>query len=191
MELGRYSEAEQALNHSLDIRETGQALNNFGVVRYFQRRYNEAAAYQERALAYYPNSFTCLLNVADNLRWSGRAGQAKPYYRRAREKAELEVTSNPQSAQARAYLADASVRLGQKHSAELEITEAENLLPGDGEVLQQATVIYEALGKRDLAIEAFRGLTHETAKDLAQDPDLSEFFEDPRVKQQMVEKGDQ
>ena len=40
--LNRYDEAEQALQHALNIRETGQALNNLGSIRYSQKRYAKA-----------------------------------------------------------------------------------------------------------------------------------------------------
>ena len=187
--LNRYSEGEQALQHALDIRETGQAFNNLGVIRYYQKRYSEAADYQRRALAYYPRSVICLQNVADNLRWAGRSAEAKPYYRQAREQAELDVNANPQSARVRADFAYVCVRVGEKKRARQEIMQAMNMLPDDLGIRETAVDIYEALGERALAIDAFRRLTSAMRKELTQDPDLIHFYQDPRVKQIMIEQG--
>ena len=192
MELGHYPEAEEALQTSLKIRETAQGLNNMGVIRYFQRRYDEAAAYQERALTYDPNNYLWLMNVADNLRWAGHPAKALPYYRKAREQARIEMTLNPQSARARAYFAYAAARLGEGQRAKEEIRQATNLAVGDTEILYCcALTIYELLGERELAIETFRGLTPAAWEELSHDPDLADFYRDPRVKQQMIDKGGQ
>jgi eukaryotic-like serine/threonine-protein kinase len=191
MQLGRYAEAEEAVQKSLQTRETAQGLNNLGVIRYFQGRYGEAADYQKRALKYDPNNYIWLLNVADNVRWAGHLAEARPYYVRGREQAKLQMTLNPQTEMARTYFAYASVWLNDKPRAEEEIRQAINLIPGDDEVLFYAVEIYELLGERDLAIGVLRGLNPEVAKELTHNPDLADFFQDPRVKQVMIEKGDQ
>ena len=191
IELGRFDEAEAALQKSLQIRETAQALNNFGAMRAFQGRYEEAAAYQKRALVYQPKNYLWLMNVADNTRWAGHASEALPYYRKARELAMAEMTSEPRSADARAFFAYFAARLGDKARAEQEIKQAINLEPGNNEVLRRAVMTYEALGERDFAIGALQGITLLELKHLTQQPDLAEFCQDPRFKQQMIDKGGQ
>jgi tetratricopeptide (TPR) repeat protein len=190
-ELERYKEAEEALQASINIRETAEGLNNLGAIRYFQGRHEEAAAYQKRALRYGPNNYLWLTNVADNLRLARHRTEALSYYRRAREQAKLELTLNPQSGRARAYFAYACARLGYKQRATDEISQAMSILPGDNQVLDWALEIYELLGERNLAIDAFRGLTLATSRQLTHDPDLADFFQDSRVKQQMIDKGGQ
>lgn len=187
--LNRYAEAEQALQHALNIRETSQTLNNLGVIRYYQKRYSEAAEYQKRALAYYPRSVMYLRNVADNLRWAGRSAEAKPYYRRAREQAELDVNANPQSAYDRADFAYLCLHVGEKQRARQEIIQAMNMLPDNLEIRDTAVDIYEGLGERALAIDAFLQLTPPMKKELTQDPDLTHFYQDPRVTQIMLGQG--
>ena len=191
LENGQYAEAEDALQKSLNISETARALNNLGVIRYFQRRYDEAAVYQKRALAYDPNNYFWLINVADNLRWADHAGEARLYYSRARDQARREMTLNPQSAWPRAFFAYSCARLGDEERAEEEIREAVNLGQGDNVVLDYSVEIHELLGERELAIEAFRGLSLAVAEELTQDPDLADFFQDSHVKQQMIKKGGQ
>jgi len=191
MDLGRYAEAEEAAQTSLKIRETAQALNALGAIRANQGRYAEAAVYQKRALAYDPNNYFWLINVADNTRWAGHPADARPYYIKARERAKGEMTLNPQAALARAYFAYFSARLGDKVRAAEEIKQAINLAPGDNELLRRAVLTYEVLGERDLAIETLRGITLAELRQLTQHPDLAEFCQDPRFKQQMIDKGGQ
>src|SRR5271167_1969188 len=57
VELGRYAEAEEALQKSLKIRETAYALNGLGAIKCRQGRFEEAIAYQKRALAYDPDNY--------------------------------------------------------------------------------------------------------------------------------------
>ena len=187
--LNRYDEAEQALQHALNIRETGQALNNLGSIRYSQKRYAEAAAYQIRALAYYPRCVTCLMNVANNLRALGHSSEAHGYYSKAREQAELDVLANPQSAELRANFAYACALVGDRRRAWQEIREALNLLPEDSNIRERAVVIYELIDERELAISMFKGLTAATKKRVAEDVDLIKFLQDRRVKEILLEGG--
>jgi tetratricopeptide (TPR) repeat protein len=191
MDLGRYDEAEEALKKSLQLQVTAQGLNNMGALLSHQWRFEEAAAYQKRALVYEPNNFIWWLNIADNLRWAGHRDAALPYYRKASDLAKAEMTLNPLSARPRANFAYFSAVLGDKARAEEEITQARNLAPGNNDVLRRAVLIYEILGERNLALEALRGLTSAELRELTRYPDLAEFCQDPRFKQQMIDKGGQ
>jgi tetratricopeptide (TPR) repeat protein len=190
IELGRYGEAEQTVQRSLAIRETAMALNNLAVIRYFQKRYADAAACQKRALAYEPDNFVWWMNAGDFVRWAGHPGEARQYYRNARNKAELSITINPQLARVRAYFAYACARLGEKSRSHEEIGQALSLLPGDDSVQELALRIDELLGERDRALDALRHLTPDRAKQLTHQPDLADFFQDDRVKQEMIRKGE-
>ena len=162
-----------------------------GALLSHQWRFEEAAAYQKRALVYEPNNFIWWLNIADNLRWAGHRDAALPYYRKASDLAKAEMTLNPLSARPRANFAYFSAVLGDKARAEEGITQARNLAPGNNDVLRRAVLIYEILGERNLALEALRGLTSAELRELTRYPDLAEFCQDPRFKQQMIDKGGQ
>ncbi len=189
VELGRYSEAEEVLQKSLKIRETAYALNGLGAIRCREGRFDEAIAYQKRALAYDPHNFNWLLNLGDNTRWAGHPAEARPYYSKGRDEAKAQMTLNPQSARARAYFAHFSARLGDKVRAKDEIKQAMNLAPGDNEVLLFVILTYEMLGERDMALDALRGVTLAQMKQFSHHPDLAGFCQDPRFKQQMSDKG--
>jgi tetratricopeptide (TPR) repeat protein len=191
MQLGRYDEAEEALQKSLQIRETAQGLNNMGALRCRQKRFDEAAAYQKRALIYDPNNYFWLLNVADNLRWAGHAAEARPYYVKGRDRARAEMTIDPQSVRARAYFGYLSARLDERERAMEEIKQAISLAPTDSEVLDYALMTYESLGERNLAIELLHRFTLADANNMTSVPDLADFYRDPRVKQVMIDKGGQ
>ncbi len=191
IELERYEEAEKALQTSLKIRETPEALNNLGAIRFRQGRFEEAAAFQKRALAYEPNRYFWLLNVADGVRLAGHPGEARLYYQQVRRLVQVDMTLNPQSAPTRSRFAYTSAQLGDQQRALDEIRQAVNQAPDDNEVLTNALKVYVLLGKPELAIEVLRGLAPGTLKELMRDPDLADFFRDPRYKQQMIDKGGQ
>jgi tetratricopeptide (TPR) repeat protein len=193
-ELGRFPEAENALRRSQAIRETPQALNNLGAVLVFQGRYEEAAAYQEKALVYQPKGALLLLlltNIADNLRLAGQKSEAMAYYRRALDEALAELAAESKAADVRGTFAYICARLGDRVRAEQEIKQAINSAPDDSDVLRSAVVTYEALGHRGLAIEASRGISAAQLKHLIREPDLADFSRDPRFMQQMIDKGGQ
>jgi tetratricopeptide (TPR) repeat protein len=191
LQLGRDAEADVALQQSLKIRETSQALNNLGALRCIQGRYEEAAAYQKRSLAFNPNSYLKLTNLADNLRWAGHVAEARTYYSKAQDQAKQAMTLDPQFAAARAYFAYTSARLGDTQRAMDEIRQAINLAPKENFVLELAIRTYEPLGARDLALQALREVTPGQTKWLLRNPDLADFCQDPRFKQQMIDKGGQ
>ncbi|HUI83029.1 MAG TPA: tetratricopeptide repeat protein [Candidatus Binatia bacterium] len=191
IELGDFKEAEDALQKSLQLRETPMALNNLGALMAFQKRYEEAAAYQKRALLYQPKNYTWMMNIADNLRWAGHKADALPYYRKAQELARADIISDPKSEDARAFFAYFSARLGDRTRAEEEIREAINLAPGDNGILRFAVRTYEALGERDAAIDSMRGMSLAELKRLKREPDLADFCQDPRFIQWTIDKGGQ
>jgi serine/threonine-protein kinase len=191
VEMERFDEAEQALQKSLHIRETAQGLNNMGALRAFQRRYEEAAEFQKKALAYQPRNSDWILNLADDLRWAGRPEEAKVYYGKAKDMAFAEMTLDPGSAAARALYAYFWARLGDPVRARQEISQAINFAPGDNEVLRRGVMTYEATGDRELALETSQGMTAAELKLLIREPDLADFCRDSRFTQQIAEKGGQ
>ena len=191
IELEQYDDAEKALQKSQQIRETAMALNNMGALRSFQHRYTEAASIQKRALQYQPNNSLWMLNIADNLRWGGKKGEAKVQYQKAQDATLEDITAHPSDTFARALYAYSSAQLRDSKTAKREIKEAINLAPGDNNVLRIAVWTYEALGERDLALEASAGMTAGELKLLIKQPDLADFCHDPRFKQEIADKGGQ
>jgi tetratricopeptide (TPR) repeat protein len=191
LELRQYSEAEAALQESLKHGETAQALNNLGVLRSWTGRYADAAAYLTRALAYEPDHYTWLMNLADNLRWSGQATSARIYYHKAQEGARLAIDLNPQSGRSRAFFAYLSCELGERDRARDEIRQSISLQPGENENLMLAIWTYECLGERGLALDRLREMTPAEAGEVCTNPDLADFCRDPRFKKEMTDKGDQ
>ena len=187
--LQRYVEAEQVLKKSLQIRETPMALNNMGALMTFQRRFEDAAAYQRRAMVFEPNNYYWILNLADDLRWAGHSSGAQPYYRQGRDLALEDITSHPGSADARAVYAYFLARLGDHDRADQEIKQALNLAPSETDLLRRAVLTYEAVGQHDQAITAAKRLTGAELKLLTREPDLADFCQDPRFKQLMADKG--
>jgi tetratricopeptide (TPR) repeat protein len=188
-ELGRDDEAERALLTSLNIRETARALNSMGAIRAYQRRDAEAVSYYARAIAMDPNEFVYVENLADSLRRLKRRQQAKVQYRQAMEMALSNLRENPRLGYPRAFVAYIAARLGERKRAEQEIGQALQLSPGDNKVIRNAVLTYEALGRRDQAIQVLGGATAELLRELDRQPDLAEFRQDLRFQQLVVKNS--
>jgi serine/threonine protein kinase/tetratricopeptide (TPR) repeat protein len=180
---GQDDEAEKALLHSLAIRETGDAENSLGAIRAYQRRDREAQTFYERAVKLDPRVYVYWLNLADSKRRLGQAKDAKASYRKGMELALAELREDPHDGFTRAYVAYFFARLGDAARAEDEVSQARETAPSDTKVIRRAVLTYEALGKRDLALEAIRGAPPELIHELDRQPDLTQFRNDLRFKQ--------
>ena len=188
-ELGRDAEAEKALLTSLKLHETTPALNNMGAMRAYQGRDEEAVAYYKRAIAMDPTSYISVENLADSQRRLGRVHEATVAYRKAMDIALLALEQDPRKGYERGYVAYISARLGDRKRAENEIAQALQMSRGETKVIRHAVLTYEALGERDRAIQVLNGAKPELLRELARQPDLSDFRNDSRFKQLKLENS--
>jgi serine/threonine protein kinase/tetratricopeptide (TPR) repeat protein len=186
-ELGRDTEAEQALLTSLKLRETPDALNNMGALRAYQKRDAEAVVYYKRAVALDPTEYVCVENLADSYRRLGKAHEANAAYRQAMDLAMKTLKENPRLGYPRGYVAYISARLGDHQRAEDEIAQALRLSPGETKVIRNAVLTYEALGERDKAVQVLSSASPDLLRELDRQPDLADFRQDSRFKQ-LLEK---
>jgi tetratricopeptide (TPR) repeat protein len=178
--LGKDDEAEQALRRSLALRETRAALNNLSVVLRYQGRDREAAQVLQKALNIGTDDARLRLNLANSLRRLGHEREAKENFQRARDLARSALLLDPRNAAARAQLAYSMVRLAQPFNAADEVAQAVRLAPSDYRVLFWAVMTLEALGRRAEALPLLDNASAEQLKDLRRQPDLVEFFRDPK-----------
>jgi tetratricopeptide (TPR) repeat protein len=186
-DMGNLDEAERAFRSALQIKETGRSLCSLGAVKSYQRHYQEAAELMKRSLVLEPNSYICLMNLGDIVRWMDRATEAEPPYRKGLALAAAELKQNPRNGYTRAFVAYLAGRLGDRRRAEDEIEEALQLLPDDNKVIRRAVLIYEMLGQRQKALNVAARLTSTALWELRRHPDLADFSNDPRF-QHLVEQ---
>ena len=76
-DLGRDTEAEQALVASLKLQESANALNSLGAIRAYQKRDADAIKYYERAVRIDSHDYVYAQNLADSYRRLDRIVDAK------------------------------------------------------------------------------------------------------------------
>jgi Flp pilus assembly protein TadD len=178
--IGQDQEAEESLRRSIALRATRAALNNLSVVLRYHGRDEEAAQVLEKALSAGPDDARLRLNLANSLRRTGRENEARRHFQRASDLARSELLLDPRNAAARAQLAYSTVRLGGQANAADEVLQAARLAPSDYRVLFWAIMTLEALGQRPQALSLLANASPEQLKDLRRQPDLAEFFRDPK-----------
>src|SRR5262249_54353547 len=109
--------------------------------------------------------------------------EAAAAYRKGIDLALAALKQDPRDGYTRAYVAYFSARLNDSARARDEISQAKELSPDDTKVIRRAVLTYEALGERDLAIEALQGANPELLRELDRHPDLAGFRKDYRFKQ--------
>ena len=188
-DLGREAEAEKALLTSLKLHETPRALNSMGVVRAYQNKDEEAVSYFRRAVAMDPAEYVYLENLADAERRLGRQHEADAAYRKAMDIALSALEQDPRKGYDRGFVAYTSARLGDRKRAENEIAQALQMSRGETKVIRNAVLTYEALGQRDRAIQLLNGAKPELLREIARNPDLSDFRNDSRFKELVAENS--
>ena len=174
------AEAEQALRRSLELRETRAAMNNLGVLLRYQRRDAEAVEVFSRSLRIAVENIGLRINLGDALTRTRRTAEAGTQYARAVELARAALLRNPRDPVARAQLAYAQVRTGNRDAGLENAMQAARLDPNHYSVLFYVTTTMESLGKRELAVPILRGATKQQLRDLRRQPDLRSFVNDPK-----------
>ena len=181
--LGRDAEAEEALLHSLRLKETPRALNSLGALQAYRGQDAQAATYYERALRINPRNTVYLVNLGDSYRRSGRSTDADRSYRMGMDLTLAELNADARDGLTRAYVAYFAARLGARSRAEEEIGQALALSAGDSMVIRKAVLTYVALGETGRALEILRTTPANVVRELNRHPDLAEFRRDLRFQE--------
>jgi tetratricopeptide (TPR) repeat protein/predicted Ser/Thr protein kinase len=182
-DMGQDDAAVRALQTSIEIKETGEALNSLAAIKAYQKKDGEAIVLYRKAAALNPRSYICLMNLGDSCRRQGLPEEARHSYQRASEVALAKLQDDPRNGGARAYVGYLAARLGDPKRGEEEIDQALKLSPKNKTVIRRAVVTYEMLGKRGRALEIAATATPDVLRELARHPDLADFSRDPRFLQ--------
>ncbi|HEX6864842.1 MAG TPA: tetratricopeptide repeat protein, partial [Thermoanaerobaculia bacterium] len=126
------------------------SLTNLGVSLLLLRRYGEAEASLQRALALQPGSPDATLNLADCLTLLGRTAEARRLYTRIAESGA--VSSAPGDWHLFSIRAQALAHLGRTDQALEAIQQALRLSPDNGLLAYEAAVVYGVIGDRGSAL---------------------------------------
>ena len=180
---GRYQEAIPLLEHSLAIRETGEAKSNLATAYFQSKRYGEAAKFYEQAASFEPRNYELWGNLGDAYYWApGLRERAPQAYRKAVQLAEARRKVNARDANLLSYLASYYAMLGSRKPAEERIAEALRLAPRDAEVLFYSAVVHQQTGETNKVLDALEcsiaaGYSRETIRDT---PNFSRLQDNPR-----------
>jgi serine/threonine-protein kinase len=155
LSLREFDRAAAEALRAIELHPSASAYLMLANVRFEQRRYREAADWNEKASALASNkSYTILGNLADSYRWTPELSSKAPEtYRRAMEIANRAVATNPRNGYAVSCLSLYSAKLGEKAAAERQIRKALELAPQDVRVLVNSIVVYELIRQRPRALQ--------------------------------------
>jgi tetratricopeptide (TPR) repeat protein len=183
---GRFSQAESALRHSLEIRPNPIAYNNLASLYFTQERYAEAVPMMEQAVqmgqrsAMLLGSLAHLYRVVPELRPKAAKASAE-----AIDVAQKQLAVNSHDSEARADLAWLYADQGDQQAALREIAAALKETPESGAVLFRSVLVYELTGHRKDALAAYDSLakTGTYLIEANRRPELKELRTDPKFKE--------
>jgi len=181
--LGRFTDAETEFRSMLALRPTEAAFRELGSSLMYQGKDSEAIQYLDRAVALGAENYICWMKLGIAYRRAGLIAKSKWANRQGLNAAREEVKRNARSGEAHSFLAYFYARLGENQPAELEIEQALQLSPDDGDVRWMVAVTYEALELPDKTIDVLQKAPYAVLADLSRWPDLAELNKNPRFLQ--------
>jgi len=185
LQQGRYSEAIPPLEHSLEIRETGDAVSNLGTAYFALHRYADAAKKYEAAVRISDKEYVLWGNLGDAYFWaSGRRPEAAAAYRRAVALALDALRVNSRDAAALSSISLYRAMLGERTAAVDYLERALRLEPKRPDLLLNAALAYQQLAEPERALDYLEkavaaGLPAESLRDL---PNFDSLRDKPRFK---------
>jgi eukaryotic-like serine/threonine-protein kinase len=178
----RYDDAAKMYEKSVAIKPTDSAYSNLGTVYYTLGRYGDAARYYELAIQMNGRNWLWWHNLAAAYQWGNQAEKARAAFQRTAELAEEQRRINPRDSNLLMRLADAYSNLGQSERARELAGQALALAPADVSEMFDASVVYEQLGDRQLALQWIaQAIKRGYSRDLIEkSPTLANLRLDPR-----------
>jgi len=179
--LGNFGAAETAFQKSIQLAPSYAAYANLGSLYNDQKRYADAAAATEKALAINGKDYRVWHNLTSDYTWLKQTDKAEAAAERELALLEARVKDSPKDARAQSSLAILYARKKIREKALIRIQAALSLAPEDPGVLVEAGETYEALGERREAISHVeQGLKRGySLDDVKNDPWLVPVLSDP------------
>ncbi|MDH4156321.1 MAG: tetratricopeptide repeat protein, partial [candidate division Zixibacteria bacterium] len=153
--LGRLDDSRRLLENSIEIEPNYAAYSNLGALNVFEKRHVEAARMYEEALKLDDHDYRVWINLAGAYQAiPGQREKMLATYRRAIELAERQRQVNPRDAWVLSHLADSHAAVGDTMQALTFAAQALAAAPENVEVTLRIGLVYETLGRRDLALDA-------------------------------------
>jgi tetratricopeptide (TPR) repeat protein len=178
--VGQFEAAENELRTALSQREDPNVLHSLGQVLMYQSRDRDAIPNFRRAAELDSTLFLSFLYLGNCLRGTGHAAESRAAYARSFALAERQVRDSPQRGYYRAFLAYLCARRGDAQRAEAEIAQALKSSPDNADVIWEAVLTYETLGRRDDAVSVLATAPRGVLEDLSRWPEAAALVRDER-----------
>jgi serine/threonine protein kinase/tetratricopeptide (TPR) repeat protein len=149
----QYEEAAKMFEKSVAIKPSDAAYSNLGTVYYTMGQYAEAARYYEKAIQMNGRDSERWINLAAAYQWGNEPQKARVAFQRTAELAEEQRHVTPRDPSLLILLADAYSNLNQPQRARELLGKALAQTPNNVSDIFQASVVYEQLGDRKLALQ--------------------------------------
>ena len=151
--LGEPKRAIEAYQHAIAIRPSFGAYSNIGALHHAAGDYERAIEAYQLAIPLRPASAVIYRNLGDSYLRAGRAAEAHAAYVKAVERAEEDLTVNPNDPRRLAALAVYLVKAGRPDDALRRIARARQLNPNDPQVDYRSAVVNALIGRADAALK--------------------------------------
>ena len=180
--LGRDDDASSALQHALEIKPNADVYNNLGTIRYFQGKYDLAAAAFQKTVALNANDYNSWASLGDAYRQLHNQTTANQAYRQAIELVKDDINKHPDQVDLRAELALYLAKSGATAAALQELQTVPLEAVKDPTILFEVAIAYEVAGQRDKALDALIAAvkTGQNLDDIKNEPELVSLRADPR-----------
>jgi len=187
LDLGRFIDAERELREAIGLKPTSRALNNLGLTLMRQGKDREAIPYLESASTGVPDRYLTLMNLGTAYRRSKQPEASRQAYKQSFRLAENELDKDPRDGLVRSRVAYLCARMRNRVRANDEIAQALSFSPEDTNVRDMAVDVYEALGRREDALNILRDSPESVLLAASRWPDLAGLHEDSRFKQMLAD----
>jgi serine/threonine protein kinase/tetratricopeptide (TPR) repeat protein len=178
----KYAEAIKPLEQSLAIRATADSYSNLGTAYYYQHRFKDSAQVYEKAVQLNDKDYSLWGNLGEAYFLDGERPKARVAFEKAIAIAKEVLAVNSRDPDLLDALAKYSAMTGDRDHALNYLARAVEQSKSDKDILFSASLIYNDLGDKGLALEwlgkALRaGFSPEAAR---RQPDLDNLRDDPR-----------
>jgi serine/threonine-protein kinase len=179
---GRYQDAIDALNRSIQIRPTLTAYSNLGAALFYLHKYPESVTALHKASELDPQNYVMWGDLADALYWApNQRVEAESAYRKALGLAEASAKVNPKDSGALSSIASYNAMLDNREAALATLGHALAISPDDPDVMFRAAVVHNHFGDRDQTLQWLKkateaGFSRTTVRDT---PDFAQLQQDP------------
>jgi serine/threonine-protein kinase len=187
---GNYEEAIEALESSLEVRETADAHSNLGLAYMLQGRFQEAITSFDKAVSLRDPSFMHFGNLGRAYWLAGESAAAQAPFAAARQHAQAQIAMDDRST-AWAIMPYYALRLDGESEARRVLDQALRARPDYNETYFWAAIVWSELGERERALDAIeealeRGYSRTEIRDT---PELASLRGEPSF--QRLVNGDQ